>query len=238
MAQIYNYALNYLPWVSFIAGISGSLHCVAMCGGLVSVSSEKSMSTWPYQVGRLLAYLILGLISSYITNFFKLNLKSPYLILLPGIILGGLFIFWGIEIYRGRKAEIPMPSSLKNWYQFFYKKIYLLGNWFRPFAIGLISIVLPCGLLYGMIISLSSFDSHSQILLSILFFWLGTLPSMILAPKIILQVLGPIKSKLPKVFAIILIGIGLVNLSYRISKVITIQNGSLYIVPESEINCN
>jgi sulfite exporter TauE/SafE len=208
-----------------------------MCGGLASVSSEKNSSTWPYQLGRLMAYLILGMISSQLAIILKLNTNSPYLILLPGIILGCLFIFWGIEIYSGKKAEIPMPLFLRKWYQFFYSRITRFGASFRPFAIGLISIFLPCGLLYGIVLGLSSFESLTQILLSIFFFWLGTLPSMILAPKIILQILGPIKTKLPKVFAIILITIGLTNLSYRISKVITIKDGSLYIVPESEIDC-
>jgi sulfite exporter TauE/SafE len=48
------------------------------------------------------------------------------------------------------------------------------------------------------------------------FFWLGTLPSMVLAPSIIQKFLKPLKSKLPKTYAISLIIIGLMTISFRV----------------------
>jgi hypothetical protein len=48
------------------------------------------------------------------------------------------------------------------------------------------------------------------------FFWLGTLPSMVLAPSIIQKFLKPLKLKLPKTYAVSLIIIGLMTISFRV----------------------
>jgi hypothetical protein len=58
------------------------------------------------------------------------------------------------------------------------------------------------------------------------FFWLGTLPSMVLAPRIVQQVLRPLKAKLPKVYAVSLILIGVMTISFRVVRFQEVNAGT------------
>jgi sulfite exporter TauE/SafE len=211
--------LSFLPWVSFIAGIGGSLHCVGMCGGLVTATCQKSNDVARYQIGRLIGYLCLGLFAGVLGKIFTIQEANPKMTLLPGLILGGLFLFWGIQNYRGKKAELPVPKFFgkfytKLWMRFVYKN----ENTSKAFFTGLISLFLPCGLLYGVVLGVATFEHSFHALFTMFFFWLGTLPSMVLAPSIIQKILKPIKLKLPKTYAISLILIGLMTISFRVAK--------------------
>ena len=146
MAQIFN--LSYLPWVSFLAGLGGSLHCVGMCGGLVTATCQKSHDIARYQVGRLMGYLILGFFAGILGNIFTIQEANPKLTLIPGLFLGALFLFWGIQNYRGKKAELPMPKFLSRLYTSLWLRLIQKNqNASKAFFTGLISLFLPCGLL-------------------------------------------------------------------------------------------
>ncbi len=208
---------NVLPWISFIAGIGGSLHCVGMCGGLVTATCQKPSEIYRYQFGRLLGYLILGFFAGILGKIFSIQATNPKLTLIPGLILGALFLFWGIQNFRGKKAEIPLPKFLSYLYSKLWMRFVLKNNNFsKSFFTGALSIFLPCGLLYGVVLGIAAFEHSFQALLAMLFFWLGTLPSMILAPSIIQKILRPLKMKLPRAYAISLIIIGLATISYRV----------------------
>ena len=62
---------HFFPWVSFLAGLSGSLHCVGMCGGLVTASCDKEKDVFRYQVGRLLGYMAIGAFAGFLGSFIK-----------------------------------------------------------------------------------------------------------------------------------------------------------------------
>lgn len=228
--------LSFLPWVSFIAGLGGSLHCVGMCGGLVTATCQKSNDVARYQVGRLLGYLTLGFFAGMLGKIFTIQQDNPKMTLIPGLILGGLFLYWGIQNYRGKKAELPVPK--------FFGKLYtkLFGilvarnqNFSRSFFTGLLSILLPCGLLYGVVLGVAAFEHSFHALFTMFFFWLGTLPSMVLAPSIVQKVLRPLKMRLPKTYAISLILIGFLTISYR---VVRFQESTHNHAPKLEVNCH
>jgi sulfite exporter TauE/SafE len=209
--------LSFLPWVSFIAGLGGSLHCVGMCGGLVTATCQKSNDVARYQIGRLIGYLCLGFFAGVLGKIFTLQEANPKMTLIPGLILGGLFLFWGIQNFRGKKAEIPLPKFLNLFYTKLWKRfVYKNENASKAFFTGLISLFLPCGLLYGVVLGVATFEHSFHALFTMFFFWLGTLPSMVLAPSIIQKFLKPLKSKLPKTYAISLIIIGLMTISFRV----------------------
>jgi sulfite exporter TauE/SafE len=211
--------LSFLPWVSFIAGLGGSLHCVGMCGGLVTATCQKSNDVVRYQVGRLLGYLFLGFFAGALGKIFTIQEANPKMTLIPGLILGGLFLFWGIQNYRGKKAEIPLPKFLHKFYsKLWVQLVYKNENKSKAFFTGLISLFLPCGLLYGVVLGVATFEHSFHALFTMFFFWLGTLPSMVLAPSIVQKILKPLKLKLPRTYAISLILIGLMTISFRVFK--------------------
>lgn len=211
---------TYIPWVSFVAGLGGSLHCVGMCGGLVTATCDQSSDVFRYQIGRLLGYLTLGIFAGILGNFLNLNSLPEYFSLIPATLIGGLFIYWGISNYRGKKAEIPAPRILRNLYSKLWKKlVHKNDNFTKAFFTGFISILLPCGLLYGVVLSTVALQHIGDAIFAMFFFWLGTVPSMIVAPGIIQKFLKPLKSKLPKTYAVTLVLIGVITISFRMIKV-------------------
>ncbi len=209
--------LSFLPWVSFIAGLGGSIHCVGMCGGLVTATCKKESDVARYQIGRLLGYLILGFFAGTLGKIFTIQAGNPKLTFIPGLMLGILFLFWGIQNYRGKKAELPTPKFFQTFYTKLWAKfIYKNENASKALFTGLLSLFLPCGLLYGVVLGIATFEHSFHALFTMFFFWLGTLPSMILAPTIIQKFLRPLKLKLPKAYAISLILLGLMTISFRV----------------------
>lgn len=209
----------YLPWVSFIAGLGGSLHCVGMCGGLVTASCGKSTDIIRYQFGRLLGYLLLGSVAGFFGEYMAFKDSSTYFSLIPAIFIGVLFIYWGFKNFQGKKAELPVPRFMGASYQFLWKTLVKTNlSTTRAFFTGLISIFLPCGLLYGVVLGTISLEHSYEALFSMFFFWLGTVPSMVVAPSVIQRLIRPLKTKLPRTFALSLMLIGVVTITLRVSK--------------------
>lgn len=208
---------KFLPLASFIIGLSGSLHCVGMCGGLVIASCNGGKDVLKYQVGRLLGYSIMGSITWMVGHTISGVIPFQWGTLFAGIFMGLLFIYWGVQSYKGQKAELPLPSFLHNSYRFLFRRYASKAQSLRSFIIGLISIMLPCGLIYGLIIASLALGSYEHVMASLLFFWLGTLPAMIGAPHIVKKILNPMKSKLPKAYAFLFIFIGMVTIAGRLN---------------------
>jgi sulfite exporter TauE/SafE len=212
-------ARSFFPWVSFVAGLGGSLHCVGMCGGLVTATCDKSNDVFRYQVGRLLGYLALGILAGYIGSFLDLKNVHPMVSILPAIFIGLLFIFWGVQNFKGKKAELPTPKFMSVLYtKLWLKLVQKNKNFTKAFFTGLISIFLPCGLLYGVVLGTLAFQHTHEALFSMFFFWLGTVPSMVVAPGMIKQIIRPFQSKLPKTYAVSLVFIGVMTITLRMVK--------------------
>ncbi len=214
--QLFN-NLAFLPLVSFMTGLAGSPHCILMCGGLVQSSCRNEKDNFQYQIGRLISYLTLVFIFSsfkiYLLSF--LNLKLSFLV--SGIILGFIFIVYGLSQFELKFFKMRIHQSLSAPYLRLWRYVSSLKIFvdFRPFFTGLISVMLPCGLLYGAIFSTASFEGHFSSLIGIFLFWLGTLPAMFFANHLIQKLLMPIKTKLPKLVGVLLIFIGLSTIIYR-----------------------
>lgn len=216
MDQWIEYSSNIVPVAALLSGLGASLHCVSMCGGLVSASCHKSRDIYTYQVGRLLGYLALGIASGFIGSLVKFESKTPYLNLLPSILIGLVFIFWGFESLLGLRSKIPVPHFFSSIYKFLWKKSANANNFaYRSFLVGLGSIFLPCGVLYAVILGSMGLQSVSLSAIVMIFFWIGTLPAMVFAPHFIRRVLSPFKSKSPKFYAISLILLGLGTIGFR-----------------------
>jgi len=228
---------NIFPWISFLAGMGGSLHCVGMCGGLVTSTCNQNADIMRYQLGRLLSYLILGLLAGLLGSLLGSTLKSPWFTNLGAVMMGGLFIYWGAKNFLGKKAELPLPKFLsRSYYRLWNKLVKNNSTFSRSFFTGLISIMLPCGLLYGIVLSTVAFQHTYEALFSMFFFWLGTLPAMVVAPGVIRKILTPLKMKLPKVYAMSLVLIGVITISYRVVNFNQLPASSSAEVPSEAVH--
>lgn len=216
MAQWSEHLASFIPAATFLAGLTGSLHCVGMCGGLVTASCHSNKDVVRYQFGRLLGYLVLGLIVGSLAELLDLKTQHPLLSFLPTLLIGLLFIYWGIKAFKQNSQAKHQNKALNKLYFSLWHKLVANNKSFsRSFFVGLISILLPCGFLYGVLLGTLASQSMPIAILGMLSFWFGTLPAMVLAPSVIRKILRPFQSHRPRIYASILIIIGLGTISFR-----------------------
>lgn len=214
--QLLDASYYALPWLAFLAGLGGSLHCVGMCGGLVSACAPDKKSIWVYQFGRLLGYSLLGLFAGTIGHLISQSFQHNFMKLVPALTLGALFIFWGWTSYKGKK-EIASPGFIQKTYNHIWKTIMPnMSGSLKPFGVGFFSILLPCGLLYALVISVAAFHDPIKGLMAMFFFWLGTVPAMALAPNVFQTLMTKFFNKSPRLIGATFMFLGVLTISYRL----------------------
>ncbi|PJZ26377.1 hypothetical protein CH352_07350 [Leptospira hartskeerlii] len=212
---------------SFLNGLTGSFHCLGMCGPLAGslnlTISPADKKTSPvllqilYNLGRLVSYTSIGLGFGFLGKVTNQSLS----LLLPAqefaAWLGAVFILlFGVSIL-----------IQKDWTQnrFFSKVFSKVGSKllkFREnkspssrlaigFMFGMLTGFLPCGILYPAFVMAFATGSPLFGALSMFFFFLGTFPLLFgfgLGFRMILAKFGKDKLKLAG-FAIILLSISL-----------------------------
>lgn len=199
-----------------IASIIGSPHCAGMCGGFVGIYSHNApgrfMPHFLYSIGRLVTYLSLGLIAAVAGHSFDsvtevANLSA--LVVGIALVIGGV-----IKLCLGTiSTRSPISEKISKGLQLIAKPIFKSESAFKPFFIGLVTTLLPCGWLYTFVaLALASSDITKGLIVMCVF-WLGTLPVMLslgVASRWLTTMLG---RHLPRVVGILLILGGLLSIN-------------------------
>jgi len=182
-------------FTAFFVGLLGSGHCFGMCGGIaaglgsISVHTEGSEDTKPraasallFNFGRILSYAALGLISAWILSRVGEVLNVPqwsmilrFLTALMIFLIGLQFLFnlqtlAGIERAGAKVWKYVLPLAVRA--------SSLPGGSGR-LLLGLCWGLLPCGLVYSVLLTASAANSPVSGALVMLAFGIGTLPSML-----------------------------------------------------------
>ncbi len=208
----------FAPMFAFMIGLTGSLHCIGMCGGLVMSVGNDFKSNSSYQLGRLSAYLIMAVIAMLTSSLIQTTGIGQYIPLVGGVSIGLLFSFWGLQSMRGKKFEVKLPGALNSLYKRLFSRFTQNknSNILKGYSVGALSLMLPCGFLYAVVITLMTFQSPLIGFLGVIGFWLGTLPAMVFAPTLIHQIVKPVARYAPKLSGFLLICLGLSTVSYRL----------------------
>jgi sulfite exporter TauE/SafE len=199
---------------AFILGLISSLHCIGMCGPIAMMlpidrnnETKRAIQIITYQLGRLSAYAVIGLIFGLLgRGFFLAGIQQK------------ISIFIGIAMIL--IAVIPEKTFAKyNFSKPVYKTISRvkssLGNQFRNksyksiFTIGLLNGFLPCGMVYAALFGAIAMQSASLGTLYMLLFGLGTVPLMTIVVYINSLIKLPFRNKIQKVipYAAVIIGV-------------------------------
>lgn len=176
-------------WLAFSAGLAGSGHCLGMCGGIVTalaISRRDSgafgrfLYNLLYHAGRVATYSILGLLvglasQAGLVTSLKPHLRWLFLAANLFVVVIGLCTALG-----GRSFGI---SALDGGGWGFLQKLFsrLSGNasMLAAFPAGLVMGLIPCGLVYGVLISAATSGSLLKGGGMMLAFGLGTLPALL-----------------------------------------------------------
>ncbi len=208
-----NLTISLIPVAALATGLMGGLHCVGMCGPLISSVNKKKKDIYLYQVGRLTGYLILALIAGSLG--LKVSQLGPKISLWGGISLGLMFLIWGGQgFFRSsiKKGGFFATLSQKIFARFLPNVLKSKNS----YLFGLLSLFLPCGLLYGVILVSLGLGGPLKAVMALFFFWLGTIPALSGLAYIIQLFLRPIREKYPRTSSLLLVTVGLVTIFIRV----------------------
>jgi sulfite exporter TauE/SafE len=174
----------------FLIGLFSSVHCLAMCGGLCGVFCRNNPSSKTIVVinfGRIITYTLLGALFAGIIQGLAIKLPIAQIGFWIRSLLGLILVFLGLRILRNK-------SNLHSFFEnnFLWQKakkqlhkITKLNSILANLSKGLIWGLIPCGLLYGVLLAAATTHNVFQGGLFMLAFGLGTLPSMFVAAGLI-----------------------------------------------------
>jgi sulfite exporter TauE/SafE len=182
-----------------LTGFFGSMHCVGMCGAIVAAYStqqnfqdgaapgkwDQLLKHLAYNFGRVLSYILMGALLGTIGGGIS-GLKSvgEWFSTAAGVVL----VVSGIWISRifprtGLAAVVPFGREKKSFLLSLYTQTYgaLLNSpsLESKFYIGLLTPLLPCGLLYSMFLMAAASGSAVNGAVTMAFFGCGIVPSLV-----------------------------------------------------------
>ena len=173
----------------FLVGLLGGVHCVGMCGGIVTALSLSSATGRPavpmlltYNFGRIASYALAGAIVGAIgTSTILLERFVPAERVLYGLanimlILLGLYL---AGLSRAVLALERMGSMVWARLQPLMKRFIPVRTLPQAFFTGAVWGWLPCGLVYSVLISALATASAAHGALLMLAFGAGTLPNLL-----------------------------------------------------------
>lgn len=181
--------LNTIPQIDqsldsgllFLIGILTSVHCVAMCGGIVisqtggKIALDKSpwkSRIWPsfsYNFGRIIAYTVIGALAGALGSVVTFTGTTRGIVT---ILSGILMLIVGLNMVDLFAPVRKIAAALPGW----HKIDFLRFRSKTPFYVGLANGLMPCGPLQAMQIYALATGSFWLGAKAMLFFGLGTVP--------------------------------------------------------------
>ncbi len=173
---------------AFVAGLLGSGHCLAMCGGIATAlgtAGGARGNALLYQAGRLTSYALAGAIAGGVgaaAGFaFTVSRWSAILRLATALIV----IVIGLDISLGTSRLTRWLRAPERWGAQLWRRLSPRARAFTPssprpraLVLGLLWGWLPCGLVYSVLIAAAVAGSASRGGATMIAFGLGTLPAM------------------------------------------------------------
>ncbi len=191
--------------IAFILGITGSLHCVGMCGPIaltipISTTSllTKIIGAFIYNLGRVIIYAFLGLLFGIIGKTFSFFGLQQAL----SIVVGVLILVWVFKFrfLQNIFSKINFIDTLFNILRNKISNLFSTHSNASLLTIGVLNGLLPCGLVY---LAIAGAVTSSNILYSMFFmaaFGLGTLPLMLTVTILGSQIKFSFRNKLKKLY--------------------------------------
>ncbi|WP_462329231.1 sulfite exporter TauE/SafE family protein [Thiohalocapsa halophila] len=179
---------------AFVVGLLGGVHCVGMCGGVVSMLTlgidparrGRLTSVLPlqlgYNLGRVAGYGLAGALAGGVgallaqSGVLYWGQRTLYglagvVMILLGLYLGG----W----WRGLAVVERAGTGLWRRIEPIGRRLLPIRSFPQALAVGLVWAWLPCGLVYSVLILALGTGSPVQGALLMLAFGLGTLPNLL-----------------------------------------------------------
>lgn len=173
----------------FLTGLLGGVHCVGMCGGIVTAfAGPGGARRWPlhlgYNFGRIASYAVAGALAG-MAGSFGLMLNGVLPVQQWLYVLANLMLI-GMGLYLAGLTQVA--SLLERAGAVLWRHVQPLSRALLPadtlpraFALGMLWGWLPCGMVYAVLASALISGNALSGAAVMLAFGLGTLPNLMLA---------------------------------------------------------
>lgn len=203
---------------ALLAGLTGSAHCIAMCGGYVAATNvggvapllparRLALERGIMQAGRLGTYLALGALAGGAGGTaFALSWTAWQQVLYAAANVALLLAAFAIA-----GAALPAVALERTGLRVFRRALPLASPWIaRPglrgrFVAGMLWGLTPCALIYGMLplaLLSGSALAGASVLLGL---WLGTLPALVLAGGLLRRLGERLQARAVRIGAAVLV---------------------------------
>jgi sulfite exporter TauE/SafE len=178
---------------AFLVGLLGSVHCLGMCGGIVSAltlglddaARRSPLRLFPhllsYNAGRIVSYAAAGAIAGAFSAQVLDLLPPAQAMFVARVISGGFMILLGLYL----AGWWPALNVLERWGGVLWRRIEPLGRRMLPvrnpaqaLGVGLVWGWLPCGMVYSALVWALASGSAAQGAMLMIAFGLGTVPML------------------------------------------------------------
>ncbi len=172
---------------ALVLGFAGSVHCVAMCGGIAGALQQAMPGKGPvesglrsllYSLGRITSYAIAGAIAGGLGTVFAP--AAGGLGRVHGVV-GVVIVLIGLQVAFGGRLFAPLErAGLALWRRTapLARRIGRPERAWQVFALGLVWGWLPCGLVYSALLLAATSGRPALGALAMAGFGLGTLPAV------------------------------------------------------------
>ncbi|MCC5855041.1 MAG: sulfite exporter TauE/SafE family protein [Idiomarina sp.] len=170
-------------FAAVLMGLVGSGHCLAMCGGLAGAMGmqQRSSRLLIYNAGRITSYMLAGaVIGGALWGVTQIDARSLIMLRIFAGVMMILLAFYLIQYRRTLLWLERIGGVLWRKLQPLQRHINRQGTGGHVYLAGMLWGWLPCGLVYSALswAALSADPINGALLM--LFFGIGTLPSMLL----------------------------------------------------------
>jgi hypothetical protein len=169
-----------------LAGLFGSTHCVAMCGGIMAVlhgqvPRGRDRLSIGFHIGRLTSYLLLGLgltLLGMLPDRLLPGTAAPAMRLGLGLLLVLIAVYVALP---GRVRDVlgDLAAPLTRRVMPLLARLLPADSWEKAIGLGLLWGLLPCGLLYSVLAAAVLLADPAATAALVLGFGLGTLPLLL-----------------------------------------------------------
>jgi len=182
----------YLSYSSaFLIGLLGSTHCLGMCGGISASLSmalpvgkgfrlRQSIMLLAFNTGRISSYTLIATLVAVLSTSAASQWHSAALVLMT--LAGLLLIFMGLSMgqwWQGIRHVERLGAPVWKQLSPLTRRFIPVNHPGQALALGALWGWLPCGLVYSTLGWAALQPTLPSAALTMLFFGLGTLPSML-----------------------------------------------------------
>jgi sulfite exporter TauE/SafE len=175
--------------VMFLTGLLGGVHCAGMCGGIVTaLSGQAARGRWwlhlGYNAGRIVSYTVAGALAGTAGSI-GLLLDGMLPVQLTLYVLANLMLI-AVGLYLAGASRLAaglerVGLALWRRIQPLTRPLLPANSIPRALGLGLLWGWLPCGLVYGILVTSLLVGSPLNGAAIMAAFGLGTLPNLLLA---------------------------------------------------------